>query len=70
MATGTNKSVLINVTGTGFEGRARRIRRCYRKGAAVQLRREPDNIHDRDAIAVYVRCNLLFGRWKPWVPIG
>ncbi|MDR6860542.1 HIRAN domain-containing protein [Variovorax guangxiensis] len=68
--TTTTKGVRAIVTGTGFDGRAQRIRRFCQKGAPVELRREPNNQHDKDAIAVYMRCSMLFGLWKPWAQIG
>lgn len=49
------------VSGTGYEGRATVIRRHCRAGMAVLLRREPQNEHDSNAIAVYLKCPRLFG---------
>ena len=66
----TIKGVRAIVAGTGFEGRAPNIRRFCREGVAVQLRREPYNPYDKDAIAVYMRCSQLFGLWRPWMSIG
>lgn len=49
------------VAGTGFEGRAAVIRAHVRDGMPVQLRREPTNPHDPNAIAVLVSVPRLFG---------
>lgn len=49
------------VAGTGFEGRAHVIRRHCKKGMRVRLRREPDNEHDSNAIAVFLSVPRLFG---------
>lgn len=49
------------VAGTGFEGRARVIRRHCRDGMSVHLQREPHNPHDSNAIAVYLVVPRLFG---------
>lgn len=68
--TATTKSVRAIVAATGYEGRAERIRSFCRKGAPVELRREPGNAHDKDAIAVYMQCSVLFGLWRPWRSIG
>jgi hypothetical protein len=47
------------VAGTGFDGRATRVRAFAHPGTPVELRREPDNPHDENAVAVY----LLVKRW-------
>lgn len=47
------------VAGTGFEKREQYIRRFANEGDKVQLRREPDNKFDSNAIAV----DLLVKRW-------
>lgn len=47
------------VAGTGFDGRAEVIRRYCRPQMAVYLVREPDNVHDKDAIAVYIKPKLF-----------
>ena len=49
------------VAGTGFEGRPSIIRRYCREGQLVELRREPNNRYDPDAIAVYIETPILFG---------
>lgn len=49
------------VAGTGFEGRAAVIRDHVREGQAVQLRREPTNTFDPNAIAVFIEVPRLFG---------
>lgn len=47
------------LAGTGYEGRAPRIRSFAHPGMPVELRREPDNPYDENAVAVY----LLVKRW-------
>lgn len=42
------------VAGTGFEGRDGRIKAYARPGMPVLLKREPDNPHDPNAIAVHL----------------
>lgn len=42
------------IAGTGFEGRAPRIRAFAKPGMPVILKREADNAHDPNAIAVYL----------------
>jgi HIRAN domain len=49
------------VAGTGFEGRADVIRFHVRAGMRVQLKREPGNPHDANAIAVFISVPVLFG---------
>lgn len=51
----------VIVAGTGFEGRESIIRRYCRDGVAAELRREPLNTHDPNAIAVLIRVPGLFG---------
>ena len=51
----------VLVAGTGFEGRAEIIRSHCGDGVSVLLRREPDNRHNPDAIAVYLRTPRFFG---------
>jgi hypothetical protein len=51
----------VIVAGTGFEGRASIIRRHCRNGQNVSLRREPNNEHDSNAIAVCIETPVLFG---------
>lgn len=58
------------LAGTGYENRAAVIRRFCRKGSALELRREPENVHDSNAIGVWLRCPILFGLWRPWYMIG
>lgn len=64
------KSIRAVIVGTGFEGRAARIRRFCEDGAEIDLRREPQNPHDAEAIGVWMRCSILFGLWRPWAMIG
>jgi len=49
------------VAGTGFEGRALIIQRHCEEGKEVILKREPNNKHDENAIAVYFQVPRLFG---------
>ncbi|WP_019342834.1 HIRAN domain-containing protein [Stutzerimonas stutzeri] len=48
------------VAGTGFEGRAGRIRLAVKKGMTVKLVPEPTNSYDKNAIAVYVSARAWF----------
>lgn len=48
------------VAGTGFEGRERYIKRFAQPGMKVQLRREPSNPKDENAVAV----DLPVKRWQ------
>ena len=64
------KSIRAIVAGTGYEGRAERIRALCRDGAEISLRREPSNPHDAEAIAVWMRGSRVFGLWKAWTQIG
>jgi len=54
----------VIVAGTGFEGRAAKIRSYCTPGARVTLRREPNNCHDPNAIAVYMAVPRLFGLFE------
>ncbi|MCH4563339.1 HIRAN domain-containing protein [Halomonas sp. EGI 63088] len=56
------------VAGTGFEGRAARIRMFAHPGDAVELRREPDNPYDENAVAVYLRVRRWYTLFRP-VPL-
>lgn len=58
------------VAGTGFDNRAAVIRSRCKVGANVSLRREPDNKHDSNAIAVYLHTSSLFGLLKGRAHIG
>lgn len=51
----------VIVAGTGFEGRGAIIRRHCREGASILLKRELQNKHDTNAIAVYLKTPRLFG---------
>ena len=48
------------VAGTGFEGRAARIRMCAKPGMEVLLSPEPENSYDPNAIAVYLKVRRWF----------
>ena len=49
------------VVGTGFEGRARIIRKHCHKTMGVELRREPNNSHDPNAVSVWVEVRSFLG---------
>lgn len=49
------------VAGTGFEDRAKIIRRHVRDGMPVRLRREPNNPYDANAVAVLIEVPRLLG---------
>ena len=49
------------VAGTGFEGRADIIRKHCKDGMPVQLRRDPSNPYDPNAIAVFISVPRMFG---------
>lgn len=48
------------VAGTGFEGRAARIRAYAKPGVELDLKREPENPYDPNAIAVYLRVRKWY----------
>jgi|GEM_PF-769651 len=64
------KVISAIVAGTGFEGRAGRIRAFCRIDSPIKLRREQTNKYDSNAIAVDMQCSVLWGLYKPWVQIG
>lgn len=49
------------VAGTGFEGRAHIIAKHVREGMPVLLQRDPSNMHDANAIAVFISVPRVFG---------
>ncbi len=49
------------LTGTGYEGRDKIIKRHCREGLPVVLKREPRNEYDENAIAAYLVTPKLFG---------
>lgn len=49
------------LAGTGFEGRDKIIRKLCKRGMLVELEREKNNIHDENAIAVYIVVKKAFG---------
>lgn len=49
------------VAGTGYEGRDKIIRSYCKKGAEVFLKRKPKNVHDSNAIVVYLSVPKVFG---------
>lgn len=64
------KVIQAIVAGTGFEGRAARIRAFCTEDAPVRLEREPRNKHDPNAILVLMQTRVFWGLWRPWTPIG
>jgi hypothetical protein len=64
------KTIAAIVAGTGFEGRQDIIRSHCKEGALVELRREPQNKHDPEAIGVWMQCSHLMGLIKTWRQIG
>lgn len=64
------KTYAAVVTGTDRMDQSLRVPASCREGANVRLQREPNNRHDANAIAVYVRARLLWGLWRPWRQIG
>lgn len=64
------KVISAVVAGTGFEGRAGRIRFFCKENAPIKLRRDLKNSFDSNAIAVDMQCTILWGLYKPWVQIG
>lgn len=65
-----HKEMRLALAGTGFEGRERFIARFARKGSRLQVRREPDNKHDPNAVGVWLECRALWGLFKDWRHIG
>lgn len=55
------KIMSMIVAGTGHDDRAKLIRLYCAVGARVTLRREPDNPHDPNAIAVLLRRGPFLG---------
>ncbi|MHB8066356.1 MAG: HIRAN domain-containing protein [Desulfobaccales bacterium] len=51
----------VILAGTGFDNRASIIRRYCQVGIEAVLKREPDNPHDPNAIAVFIMVPRLFG---------
>jgi hypothetical protein len=51
----------VILAGTGFDNRASIIRRHCHDGLNAVLKREPDNPHDPNAIAVFIEVPRLFG---------
>lgn len=49
------------VAGTGFENREQIIRKYCKNGLKVTLKREPNNEHDENAIAVFLEIPAMFG---------
>lgn len=49
------------VVGTGFEGRNKIIRKHCHTGMDVQLRREPHNPHDPNAVSVWISVQGFLG---------
>lgn len=51
----------VIIAGTGFHNRASIIQRYCHDGLKAVLKREPDNPHDPNAIAVFIEVPRLFG---------
>lgn len=66
----TTKIISAIVAGTGFEGRADKIKAYCWEGAEVTLMREPHNKHDTNAIAVILHVKWLWGLIKFKTHIG
>lgn len=64
------RTIAAVVAGSGFEGRAAVIARFCKDGSPVQLRREPANPHDANAIGVWIECSAWFGLARKWRHIG
>lgn len=64
------KEMRLALAGTGFEGRDRFINRFARKGSRLQVRREPNNMHDPNAVGVWLECRAFWGLFKDWRHIG
>ncbi|MEA1081969.1 HIRAN domain-containing protein [Marinobacter qingdaonensis] len=59
------------VAGTGFEGRANKIRLCAKPGTEIVLSPEPNNPYDPNAIAVYLKVRGWYSLFmKVEVQIG
>lgn len=52
------------VAGTGYEGRANKIRLCAKQGMPVYLVPEPENEHDPNAIAVYLKVRAWYSLFQ------
>tara|TARA_Y100001968_G_scaffold102797_1_gene92789 strand:- start:23751 stop:24167 length:417 start_codon:yes stop_codon:yes gene_type:complete len=61
---------LIKVAGTNQEGRINIVKRYCKVGLDIDLVRESDNVHDANAIAVYLIVPRLFGLTKSKEKIG
>ncbi|WP_110685072.1 HIRAN domain-containing protein [Salinicola aestuarinus] len=61
----TGKKYSAIVAGTGFEGRAARIRAYAKAGMPAVLKREPSNPHDANAIAVYITVARWYTLFRP-----
>ena len=51
----------VIIAGTGFHNRSSLIQRYCHNGLKAVLKREPDNPHDPNAIAVFIEVPRLFG---------
>jgi len=49
------------VAGTGFEGRADKIKKWCKVGIKAFLKREPNNKYDENAIKVFIKAKPFFG---------
>lgn len=66
----TEKTIAAIVAGTGYEGRAEKIRAYCREDSTVSLVREPSNKYDKNAIAVMLHNRWLWGLINFKVHIG
>lgn len=53
--------MLTFIVGSGYRAGAREAIADLQKGEALTLRREPENPHDRNAVAVYDACGQHLG---------
>ena len=65
-------SYVAGVTFNNSDGSARQayIRKFVKAGMPATLKREPDNKHDPNAIAVWVTATFLFGLIREEIQIG
>lgn len=53
--------MLTSIAGVAYRPGARDVLNRLNKGHLLELRREPDNPHDRNAVAVYTRGGMPLG---------
>jgi len=59
-----------SVEGVTVSGRADDIHKWCKEGGAVILKREPDNPHDKNTIAIFIVVKMLFGLIKSEYQLG